>query len=128
MNMTDNCADRLREEVTDSRAFWQSDECRHWCRAPHKDADHVDDRGHDSDYVGTITLRHEKLPMEDLINAPFIPPVAFVQVTRDEGEAQARVLVIKCDEATLNLAQQEAEELITALQAAVELARKASLT
>lgn len=108
--------------------FWQQNPCAQWgCTVTHKDNDHVDDRGHASADLATIMLTREKLPVEDLISVPFMPPVAVVLVERNETEAEARVVVIKNDSGVLDLTPAEASQLIEALQAAIALVPAASI-
>src|SRR5438067_11944969 len=89
--------------TVETMPFWQQNPCAQWgCTVTHKDIDHVDDRGHASADLAAIVLTHEKLPVEDLISAPFLPPVAVVLVERNETEAEARVVVIKNDSRVLD--------------------------
>jgi hypothetical protein len=114
--------------VTETMPFWQQHPCAQWgCTVTHKDNDHVDDRGHASADLATIMLTREKLPVEDLISAPFMPPAAVVLVERNDSEAAARVIVLKNDAQILNVTQAEASQLIEALQAAIALVPAASI-
>lgn len=123
-------SDNMVLDASAAVPFWQlNGPCAAWCEGGHSAKDHPDDRVHVARVRTEVMLAHEKM---DTINYDvpadqFIPPSLIVLVERHENERNARIVIDKCDQPMLRLSQDEARQVIEALQTALKAAELANV-
>ncbi len=122
-NLADHAGD-LADETAEDRPFWLAGPCPAWCKEPHRDGDHPDDRRHAGGYHSVnLAMQDPYIAFPSKLKtgpgANWRPQYLAVALEQDWREVEPHMAIQYADDKYLALTLDEARELAADLSALV---------